>query len=128
MKWRIFKTTIKKIYWCSSLEALQQSILFCFIPGTYQREWRDGAFNTEETIHISFLSGESSLYRVTKKVVETLGLLEDKTVSVKKEESFYATYNKSSKMLVPLNWDVFMAFYPEQRLLIVDNIEYKKIS
>ncbi len=127
MKWQTFKVAIKKAYLLSCMEALQQSILYYFIPGTYRREWINKDIKTEETICITRLSHSSSLYRLTKKVVET-SYIEDKLMTITKLDAFYAGYNKSAKVLIPTTWEDFLLFYPEENLLIIANLEYKKVD
>ncbi len=127
MKWQTFKTTIKRIYQTASMEALQQGILFYFMPGTYRRTWQEGTINIEETIYIKALCDNPSLYRITRTVVTSYHS-EEKLVSQKAEDSFYAAYHKALKILVPQVWEAYIFFYPAQNLLIIDNAEYQKIA
>jgi hypothetical protein len=127
MKWTSLKLAIRKIYQLGAVEALQQAILFYFMPGAYRREWIDNDIKMEETIQITRLNNSASLYRITKKVMETY-YIEDKLMNITKEETFYAAYSNAAKVLLPTGWDEILLFYPEDNLLIIENLEYKKLD
>ena len=127
MKFSQFMNGLWDAYSMAAKMAAQQTDLYRFIPGTFERDRKDAGHLMAERIVIQPLSAVTNLYHV-QKVVCYYTSHEEKRVYEPQDEQWTGTYDLASRQLVELGGKRCCAFLPEESLVLMNNARYFKIA
>lgn len=127
MKFRQFINGLWDAYSTAAKLAAQQTDLYRFISGTFERDQKDTGHLVTERIVIQPLSAVTNLYRV-QKVVCYYTSHEEKRVYEPRNDQWTGSYDLASRQLVEIGGKRSCAFLPEESLVLMDNVRYSKIA
>lgn len=126
MKWNKVMYRIK-ICWLSAFKnALQQSAITLSIAGIYQRKYIDGDIKIVERI-VRQISVIADLYKIVK-ITRKFNANNVKVVDKQKSDRWIATYDYSKRQLHELEGERRCSFLPENLLLLIKDLKYKKVK
>lgn len=127
MKFRQLFNGIWNAYATAAKIAAQQTELYRFIPGTFQRDPKDSGTLVAERIIIQPLSTVANLYRV-QKVICYYTSSEEKRIYEAGAEQWTGAYDLASRQLVEVGGKRSFAFLPEESLLLFNQVRYFKVA
>ena len=108
-------------------QGIRQTNMRMFVPGTYEREYKDRNLWISERIVIYRISAISEIYRI-RKVICRYVLRNKQTLQRPQNEEWIASYNSSNSQLHEVHGNRSCAFIPEESLLLIGDIGYFKIA
>lgn len=106
---------------------LRQVKMLAFVPGTYEREYKDRELWIRERIVIHRISATAEMYRI-RKVICKYASENKKTLYRPANEEWLAAFNSSSSQLYEVHGNRSCAFIPEEGLLLIGDLGYFKIA
>lgn len=105
----------------------QEAAMLIFIPGTYERKWKEGRHEVVETLVIRKESSIGNLYSVERNMVKQELLWEGKICTERRDSSqWMAVCHRATSQLLPLEGEERCTFSPEKQLVYLERQVYSK--